>query len=277
MVEKSIDDNSKEYLALVISYRVNQLNMSLLKMLPNSINQNLREIDWQSAYFFLRNLIENYCHFFYLCGESYLAPQQLKEGEIEFRLLHWHRHALQKMLSQIAKIRTDKEASRKSIPADESIHHLEDREEQIETEIKTNHFCKQLIDQGELKNEEQIIRDVIFCSSKTTWRKEICKRAKLNENFFNVIYDNCSQYIHSYPFAVDKLSFLIRFLKGSQDIIEEPVIVFCNEIVIYYIGYLAMFISDLFAVFPSMEIFAGDTLRQELKFQARVFKTDSNT
>lgn len=280
MVEKSIDDNSKEYLALVISYRVNQLNMSLLKILPNSENQNLCEIDWQSGYFFLRNLIENYCHFFYLCGESYLAPQQLKEGEIEFRLLHWTRHALQKMLSLVEKNRTEKEALRKkgqSIPADKSIHYLEDREKQIETEIKANHFCKQLIDQGELKNEEEIIRDVIFCSNKTTWRKEICKRAKLNENFFNVIYDNCSQYIHSYPFAVDKLSLLMRFLKGSQDIIEEPVIFFCNEIVIYYIGYLAMFISDLFAVFPSMEIFAGDTLRQELKFQARVFKTDSNT
>ncbi|NBV99319.1 MAG: hypothetical protein EBR67_07405 [Proteobacteria bacterium] len=184
------------------------------------------------------------------------------------------------MLFQVEKIRTEKEALLKKgqcIPADESIHHLEARDEQIETEIKTNHFRKQLIDQGELKNEEQIIRDVIFCSSKTTWRKEICKRAKLNENFFNVIYDNCSQYIHSYPFAVDKLSFLIRFLKGSRDIIEEPVIVFCNETVSYYIRYLAMFISDLFAVFPSMEILAGDSLRQELEYQARRLKTDSNT
>jgi hypothetical protein len=253
--------------------------MSLLKILPNSENQSLREIDWQSGYFFLRNLIENYCHFFYLCGESYLAPQQLKEGEIEFRLLFWHRHGLKKQLSQVKKIRVEKEALRKKgqdIPKDEPINHLEDREKQIETEIKTNHFYKQLIDQGELKKGLRSIQDVIFFSNKNTWREEICKRAKLNENFFNVIYDNCSQYIHSYPFAVDKLSLLMRFLKGSQDIIEEPVIFFCNEIVIYYIGYLAMFISDLFAVFPSMEIFAGDTLRQELKFQARVFKTDSN-
>jgi hypothetical protein len=252
--------------------------MSLLKILPNLENQNLREIDWQSAYFFLRNLIENYCHFFYLCGESYLAPQQLKEGEIEFRLLFWHRHALKKILSQVAKIRIEKEALRKkgrSIQADEPIHHLEDREEQIETEIKINHFYKQLIDQGGLKKGLRSIQDVIFFSNKNTWREEICKRAKLNENYFNVIYDDCSQYIHSYPFAVDKLSLLIDFLRGSQDI-EEDVIRFCNLIVRQYIKYLAMFISDLFAVFPFMEILAEDSLRQELKFQARVFKTDSN-
>ena len=279
MVEKSIDDNSKEYLALVISYRVNQLNMSLLKILPNSENQNLCEIDWQSGYFFLRNLIENYCHFFYLCGESYLAPQQLKEGEIEFRLLFWHRHALKKILSQVAKIRIEKEALRKKgqyIPKDEPINHLEDREKQIETEIKLNHFYKHLIDQGELKKELRSIKDVIFCSNKNTWRKEICKRAKLNENDFDVIYDDCSQYIHSDPFAVHKLSVLIRCLKGSQGI-DKAIIRSYNMIVIYYIRYLAMFISDLFAVFPAMEILAGDTLRQELKFQARVFKTDSNT
>ena len=132
-----------------------------------------------------------------------------------------------------------------------------------------------MIDQGELKNELQITTDVIFCSNKNTWREEICKRAKLNENYFNVIYDDCSQYIHSYPFAVDKLSLLIDFLRGSQDI-EEDVIRFCNLIVRQYIKYLAMFISNLFAVFPSMEIFAGDSLRQELEFRARVFKTDSN-
>jgi hypothetical protein len=224
-------------------------------------------------------LIDNYCHFFYLCGESYLAPQQLKEGEIEFRLLHWHRHGLKKMLSQVAKKRVEKEESRKkgiTIPADEPINHLEDIGKQLETEIKTNHFYKHLIDQGELKKELRSIKDVIFCSNKNTWRKEICKRAKLNENDFDVIYDDCSQYIHSDPFAVHKLSVLIRCLKGSQGI-DKAIIRSYNMIVIYYIRYLAMFISDLFAVFPAMEILAGESLRQELDYQVWYSKTNSNT
>ena len=249
-------------------------------MLPNSRNQDLGQIDWLSVYFFLRNLIENYCHFFYLCGESYLAPQQLKEGEIEFRLLFWLRHGLKKQLSQVKKIRVEKEALRKKglcIPVDESIKHLEDKKKQNYTEIKANNFYKQFINKDELKTSLEDINAVIFFSNNKKWREEICKRAKLNENYFNLIYDDCSQHIHSYPYSIDKLSLSIDSLRGSQGIeIEEHVIRSCNVIVSCSIRYLAMFISDLFAVFPAMEILAGESLRQELEYQAWCSKTDSN-
>jgi hypothetical protein len=65
-------------------------------------------------------------------------------------------------------------------------------------------------------------------------------------------------------------------LKGSQGI-DKAIIRFCNLIVRQYIKYLAMFISDLFTVFPSMEMLAGESLRQELEYQARRLKTNSNT
>jgi hypothetical protein len=143
------------------------------------------------------------------------------------------------MLSQVVKIRIEKEALRKKgqdIPKDEPIHHLDDTMKQKYTEIEANNFYKQFINKDELNTSLKDINAVIFFSNNKKWREEICKRAKL-----------------------------------------EDVIMFCNVIVNHYIKYLAMFIWDLFTVFPAMKVLAGDSLRQELEHQARILKTYFNT
>lgn len=195
---------------------------SIYKLLPRSPfdNNSKNEIwDISSIAVLTRTIIDTYYVLYYI------GVDEIEESLFDFRLLVFQYHSEHKRLQKIKLMNLDKN----------KYQNIELEFSKLKEELIKNEYFNKF--DNELKRQIKKGKKAILLTN--TEMSDLCGVSK---DYYNLIFKDLSSYVHSYPFAINKLS---SFRAGNNVSLDE-----LGLIVEYSLVYLSLSIRDFISIIP---------------------------